>query len=87
MSFINGGVMYTSDETPILSKTALKALVKEDPYFVTFYLTSNLGPRWEGPLNKLPKEFSLQVCGPNPWTNRRWHAVIHRDARDTVRVS
>jgi len=86
-NFINVGVKRTDNGEPITNKKLLKALVKEDPYFVTAYPTSNMGTQFSGPLNKLPMGNNLVVTGPDPYTDRRWHANIIRTVRDEVRVS
>lgn len=86
--YINGGVNRTDDGTPIFTKTTLKAMVKEDPHYVTFYRTSTLDEQdFEGPLNKLPVGLKLSVCGPDPHRTRRWYATIERTHQDQVKVT
>lgn len=63
----------------IPSKKALKERLADDPYVFTFTPVSvfNSDIRdicvWD-----LPKDVTLQVTGPNPYTNRKWYATVQR---------
>lgn len=80
MNYINGGAraMYRG---PILTKAALKAAVKAYPEDVEFFSTSELGATFNGPVSQMPADAVLQVCGPDPYRNRRWYASVKRTAK------
>lgn len=80
MSYINGGArdVYRG---PILTKAALKAAVKAYPADVEFYSTSELGATFNGRVSEMPADAVLQVCGPDPYANRRWYASVKRTAK------
>jgi hypothetical protein len=86
MKFINGGV-YDHEDNTIETKKQLTEIIKDDPGLVRFYPTSRYSPTYEGRLNRIPKDITLVVCGPNPYTKRQWFANITRDpVTDHVRI-
>jgi hypothetical protein len=80
MQYVNGGVYGAK------TKTALKSAVRNG-WPIVFYGTSELGPQWEGNVGDVPEGVSLSVCGPDPYTDRRWWAQISRSKDGKVKVS
>jgi hypothetical protein len=76
MSFINVGAM-NRDGIRYPSKKALKTALTESPSEVVFDRTSAFE---EGADNicgdSLPAGDTLSVCGPDPYSNRRWYANV-----------
>jgi hypothetical protein len=80
-SYFNVGANLLSDRgepsTRIPTKGALKKLVSESPERVLFDNTSIFG---QG--NFTPEQLEanpaivLSVCGPDPYTSRRWYATV-----------
>lgn len=85
MTYITGGVKHRG--LHILTKKELRRLIAEDPALVTFYCTSDFGSMFFGQVDKMPDDAILVVTGPYPYTDRRWHANLVRDATGKVRVS
>lgn len=84
--FINVGAY--ADNKRIITKTALKKMVKESPGILRFDQTSSLQD------NGMPRIISLEmvtkaiesdgrtdihlsVVGPDPYANRKWYATVN----------
>jgi hypothetical protein len=95
MRYVNGGVAAVTGSTNavgvIRTKKALKEAVKADPSEVVFYPTAaewfGEATRWEGRVSEVPEGVSLSVCGPDPYTSRRWYAQVSRSKDGKVKVS
>lgn len=72
------GAVKVADESPILTKKALKELLASDPSEVLFFNTAfGLGPgkqMYRG--NELDPEYTYRVTGPDPYTSRKWDALV-----------
>lgn len=77
MAYINGGVEGAT------TKKALVEALKADPSAVFFYSTSPMGAQFSGPVSGMPDGVVLAVCGPDPYTSRKWHANIIKGADGT----
>lgn len=94
--YVNVGAA-TPDGTRIKTKAELKRLllggkvrsenVPATPSEVMFDSTAAMGPgerTYRG--DDLPVEYTLQVVGPDPYTDRRWYASVSRDADGKITV-
>jgi len=75
--YVNVGVR--SGITDIKTKKTLKELISENPSGVTFYETSIYGTYHGGEDfngEDLKDGINYSVCGPNPFTDRRWYATV-----------
>lgn len=77
--FINVGV-----DPRIKTKKELKARIAAGEE-VRFYATSPFDT-WAGPADELDENTTLQVCGPDPYNNRKWYASVTRK-KGEVKVS
>jgi hypothetical protein len=75
MHYVNAGAMV--DGTRPKTKKALRVALAECPGAVQFDVTDLFydGPR---PLvaSALPPHLSVSVCGPDPYTARRWYGQV-----------
>lgn len=76
MSHINVGAYIDGKRCP--TKKALKDALKSAPDTVTFDGTSPMGPQFTGPASAAPEGDTLSVCGPDPYTSRKWFASVKR---------
>jgi hypothetical protein len=86
-SYVNVGAVKLADRSPILTKKALKALLADEPGEVLFFNTAlGLGPgNQEYRADELDPQYSYQVCGPDPYTSRKWYATVAvRDGKAVV---
>lgn len=78
MAYINVGA--TVDGERPKTKTALRRALRERPDAVLFDETSELGASANGSGyirgDELPTGHRLQVCGPDPYEARKWHATV-----------
>lgn len=75
MRWVNVGA-YVNDVRP-KTKKALKEAVETAPATVKFDYTSfypEEGMPRELNTTNIPEEVTLLVCGPDPYTKRRWYA-------------
>jgi hypothetical protein len=75
MSFINVGAS-TRDGVRFASKKSLKTALAENPSEVLFDVTAAFGNQDTLCGDALPQGDTLSVCGPDPYTNRRWYANV-----------
>ena len=77
MGFINVGAYV--DGKRCKTKAALKRALKEAPETVRFDCTAAVGPdagRSDIMGNNLPANDKLSVCGPDPYSDRKWYANV-----------
>jgi hypothetical protein len=95
MTYINVGAKIdteTGDGTVpqyAKSKTALRTALKDNPSAVLFESTEALGPN-EGKTfrgDEIPQGVRLQVCGPDPYTSRKWYATAELKPDGTPKLS
>jgi hypothetical protein len=78
VEYVNCGANYTVSGGRIKTKGALKASLMLNPQMVLFYRTS----LFESSITEnitgasIPEGVTLQVCGPDPYANRKWHASV-----------
>lgn len=84
--YINVGASYDGER--IKTKTLLRKLCKESPADVTFDATAiRTDAQWSGRATEIPDGMRLSVAGPDPYTNRRWYAIVAREANGKVTVT
>jgi hypothetical protein len=61
----------------VRTKTALRTALRDNPSAVLFESTEaiggNAGATFRG--DEIPEGVRLQVCGPDPYTSRKWYAT------------
>lgn len=87
MSFINVGARDRATNAAVPTKAALKRALSQDSESVVFYSTSDMGAQHQGTVASLAPTDTLSVCGPNPYSNRRWYASVTRSADGKIKVS
>jgi hypothetical protein len=87
MSWINVGCKIGEPADWCPSKKAMKDALRESPVDVMFIGTALLDTaQWSGRGSEIPIGVKLSVCGPDPFTQRRWHATVTRSADGRIRV-
>jgi hypothetical protein len=78
MVYVNVGVAMVADRSPIPTKKALQQLLAVEPSEVLFFNTGlPLGPgKAEYRGSELDPQYTYQVTGPDPYTNRKWFASV-----------
>jgi len=78
MEYVEIGVKDASTHQHVKTKSALKALVKDDPTKVGIYVLSlfHAGTISAQTVAELPTEHRYPVAGPNPQTDRKWFATV-----------
>lgn len=82
MSFISVGAFLNGER--LKTKKSLKEALASDPTSLTFDGTSGFAPkviRGEELDGVLGRGVKLVVTGPDPYTDRRWHAQIELNTR------
>lgn len=74
MIFVQGGADFKGPKT----KKQLKEVVKLDPSLVMLYDTSAFGSDFNDTADKLPKNMTFNVVGPDPYKARNWYASVYR---------
>lgn len=76
MKHINCGVLDAVTRERITRKKRLKVLAASEPAQLLFDPTSFYDQ--QGPIrgDSVPPDIILSVCGPDPYTNRRWWAQV-----------
>lgn len=74
MSYVNVGASNMRGQR-FATKKALKEALTQDPSSVMFDGTSTFDPFY-GPATQAPAGVKLQVCGPDPYTQRKWYATV-----------
>jgi hypothetical protein len=85
MAYINVGARVSGVRPA--SKAALRRALKEAPASVAFDGTSALGPQFDGGVEELSEDITLSVCGPDPYTSRKWWANVARKADGSIKFS
>lgn len=88
MQYIQVGAYVNDERCP--SKAALKRALKDAPETVKFDCTAAAGPHANrGPIKgtEVPKGDTLSVCGPDPYTNRKWYASVSIGRTGNIRVA
>lgn len=77
-SYVNVGAMKIADRAWIPTKKALKALLADEPGEVLFFNTAfHVGPgNQDYRADELDPQYFYQVCGPDPYTSRKWYATV-----------
>lgn len=77
MSYVNCGA-YVNGERPKSKKALKDALKGGASYNVRFDVTSlfDANTRSSYLSNDIPNGVSLSVCGPDPYTLRKWYATV-----------
>lgn len=90
MIWINAGA-HAADGSSFKSKAAMKRAVTAGEN-VTFYTTGNFPNAEESvrahDLGNRPhhKDEAWQICGPDPFTNRKWYATVTVNQRGNLVV-
>jgi hypothetical protein len=76
MQYIDCGALDAATMKRITRKKRLKELAAREPAQLLFDPTSIYHK--EGPIrgDAIPPDVTLSVCGPDPYTNRRWWAQV-----------
>lgn len=87
--YVNVGAKYNETQTDIPTKAALKRAIKENPSNVYLYDTSAFSSvaGTTGTVDILLKGVKYSVCGPNPYTSRKWYATVEITESGIIRVS
>ena len=75
MEYVNAGARISGARPK--TKKALREALQTAPETVTFDPTSlhhEFGPPITG--DAIPEHVSLSVCGPDPYTSRRWYTQV-----------
>lgn len=83
--YVNVGCSIQGTRIP--TKKALRDALKATPADVAFDGTSFMGPQFSGRGTEIPEGFTLQVCGPDPYSKRSWYASVTRTAAGIIRVA
>lgn len=70
-----------------LTKAALKRAVAEDPTKVRLYSVEMFTTIHPTPVSDVDSSDAWTICGPNPYTTRKWYATIRQNAKGKVTVS
>ena len=77
MQYIQGGADFTTSlGVKGKTKKELKQTISEVPHNVYLYATSDMGPQFNGPADRLPEGTTFNVVGPDPYTKRTWYASV-----------
>lgn len=89
MSYLNVGARDNYTNADIPTKKALKAAIAADPASVRFYVTDAFGPNANTSLtaDKADNGVKYSVTGPNPYTSRKWYAIVEKLSNGTIKVS
>lgn len=85
-SYVNVGVSNRSDGSDFPTKKALIGALATNPDDVVVYGTSGFSP-FTGSADNLEIGTKYSVTGPNPYTNRKWYAIMQKtiDGRIVVK--
>jgi hypothetical protein len=90
--WINAGAAHSTGER-IKTKAELKRVLKATPQAVTFDTTSNFPNAEEtvvaSDLGNRPRaaEEAWQICGPDPYADRKWYATVRANRLGNLKVS
>jgi len=88
MAYVNAGA-YVNGIRPA-SKKALKEAIRDAPGTVHFDCTdaygTHAGYNIPAEAEKIGKQDTIQVTGPDPYTARKWYAAVSVNAKGTITV-
>lgn len=83
--YVNVGAKSKSDGSAFKTKKALKEAIAANPDDVVIYGTSGFSP-FTGSADNLEEGVKYSVCGPNPYTDRKWYATVEKTPKG-IKVS
>lgn len=76
--YVNVGARDKNSFADIPTKAALKRAITDFPDNTVLYDTSEMSVKSERTLSNLDIGVKYSVCGPNPYTSRKWYATVEK---------